>query len=378
MTASDRGGGADGVRCAPSAPFRAAAPDAASPTVSAGPPPRRTLHGLPWPTDWATLFGRPAPLLVEIGFGRGHYLIDLAARRGDANIVGIEMSNRCLDGVERDAARRGFDHLVVVHATGQSALAHLFAPASIDTLVIQFPDPWFKARHAHRRLLGPATVALIASRLAPGGTLLAATDVADYAAAIDAVLAAQRGLRNALPAGAPWSPVRFEGVATKYERFGLAAGRPCAYFRYERTAEAVPDPPVITEYAMPHVALRTATASPAAAAAAFRPRRLAAADRHVHLQAAYAGPAGLLVDAVIAEPTIEQHVAIAVHARADGAWVVSLATIGQPRATLGCHLAVALVGRWLLDTVADAVPVPGSLSLDPLARQVLDAGPERG
>lgn len=337
--------------------------------------PPLTLHGLPWPTDWAALFGRLAPLFVEIGFGRGDALIDLARRHPEANVVGIEMSNRCLAAVERDAARLGLAHLKVVHATGQSALAHLFAPASIDRLVIQFPDPWFKARHAHRRLLGEATVALIASRLAPGAALEAATDVADYAAAIDRVLSAQPALVNAVPGGAPWRSERLSGAATKYERLGLAAGRRCAYFRYLRGPLPAPELPVIAESAMPHVALRTAAPSPAAVAAAFRPRRYDDADRHIHLQAVYAGAGGLLVDTVVVEPTIAQHVAIGVHARADGAWVVSLATIGQPRATLGCHLAVALVGRWLLDAAPEAAVAAGALSLDPAARALLDAPP---
>mgnify|MGYP001494667120 CR=1 FL=1 len=348
--------------------------DAAAGVGTSAPPhaPRLTLHGLPWPTDWAALFGRQAPLFVEIGFGRGDALLDLARRHPEANVVGVEMSNRCLSAVERDAARRGLAHVKVVHATGQSALAHLFAPASIDRLVVLFPDPWFKARHAHRRLLGEATVALIASRLAPGAVLEAATDVADYAAAIDAVLSAQPALRNAAPGGVPWLAERRSGAVTKYERLGLAAGRRCAYFHYERGPLAAPDRPVIAESAMPHVALRTAAVTPAAVAAAFRPRRLAVADRHIHLQAVYAGASGLLVDTVVVEPTIAQHVAIGVHARADGAWVVSLATIGQPRATLGCHLAVALVGRWLLEAAPDAAVAAGAVSLDPAARTVLD------
>lgn len=350
--------------------------DAAGVGASAPPhAPRLTLHGLPWPTDWAALFGRRAPLFVEIGFGRGDALLDLARRHPEANVVGVEMSNRCLSAVERDAARRGLAHVKVVHATGQSALAHLFAPASIDRLVVLFPDPWFKARHAHRRLLGEATAALIASRLAPGAVLEAATDVADYAAAIDAVLSAQPALRNAAPGGAPWLAERRSGAVTKYERLGLAAGRRCAYFHYVRGPLAAPDRPVIAESAMPHVALRTAAATPAAVATAFRPRRLAVADRHIHLQAVYAGASGLLVDTVVVEPTIAQHVAIGVHARADGAWVVSLATIGQPRATLGCHLAVALVGRWLLEAAPDAAVAAGAVSLDPAARAVLDGPP---
>ncbi|MFN8423457.1 MAG: tRNA (guanosine(46)-N7)-methyltransferase TrmB [Anaerolineae bacterium] len=200
----------------------------ASPRHGDGPGAALTLRNLPWPTPWADVFGRGGELCVEIGFGRGQFLLDLARRRPEANVVGVEVSNRSLVAAEEGARKASLSNVRVVHATGQSALAHLFDEASIAAVYVHFPDPWFKTRHAHRRLLAPATVALIASRLAPGGALHAATDVAAYALEIDRALAAADGLRNA--ADARWRSERDEGVATKYETLARAAGRDCAYF----------------------------------------------------------------------------------------------------------------------------------------------------
>ncbi|MFN8423458.1 MAG: hypothetical protein U0470_08795 [Anaerolineae bacterium] len=88
----------------------------------------------------------------------------------------------------------------------------------------------------------------------------------------------------------------------------------------------------------------------------------------------YRGERSLLIDTVVIDPTIEQRIGVVVHPRADGALVVGLSPIGQPRSTLGCHLAVAVVARWLRDVVADAEVAPGAVSLDPAARSLLAEG----
>ena len=333
-----------------------------------------SIHRLPWPTPWTELFGRDGPLCVEIGFGRGAFLLDLARRRPEANVIGIEISNRSLVAVERAAALQGLHNVRAVHATGQAALAHLFAPGTVGEVHVNFPDPWFKTRHAHRRLLAPMTIARIASCLEIGGTLHCATDVAAYAVEIDRALAGEPALANALAADQRASPTRLDGAVTKYESLAIAAGRPCAYFKYARTATAAAPTPVLTELPMPHVALRSTGADPSAAATTFTSRQVRVAGCHVHPLAAYVGPTGLLIDTVVVDPTIEQHIAVAVHPRADGAWVVGLATIGQPRPTLGCHVAVAVVARWLLAVLPGAEVVAEALSLDPVARAMLAEG----
>jgi len=349
-------------------------PDRSSHGRPSGPGAALSIHRLPWPTPWTELFGRDGPLCVEIGFGRGAFLLDLARRRPEANVVGIEISNRSLVAVERAAAREGLHNVRAVHATGQAALAHLFALGTVGEVHVNFPDPWFKTRHAHRRLLAPKTVARIASCLEVGGTVHCATDVAAYAVEIDRALAGEPALANALAAGVRSSPTRLVGVVTKYEALAIAAGRPCAYFKYMRIATTTAPTPVLTERPMPHVALRSTGADPSTAATTFASRPVQAAGCHVHPLAVYVGPAGLLIDTVVVDPTIEQHIAVAVHPRADGAWVVGLATIGQPRPTLGCHVAVAVVARWLLAVLPGAEVVAEALSLDPAARAVLAEG----
>jgi tRNA (guanine-N7-)-methyltransferase len=154
---------------------------------------RRTSHNgvrLPWPTDWTALFGRNAPLFVEIGFGGGHFLVDLAKHNPDANVVGVEISHHCLHEAERKMVGLGLRNLHLIHLDAVATLAYICAPTSIDKLYINFPDPFPKTAHVQRRLLAPYSLALIASRLKPGALLTIATDVPAYAESIAADLAA--------------------------------------------------------------------------------------------------------------------------------------------------------------------------------------------
>ena len=86
-----------------------------------------------WPTDWAELFGRDQPLILEIGF------------------VGIEIANKSMEKAERKMASRGLQNVRAIHGRGETVLHHLFEPASIEQIHVNYPDPWFKSRHAGRR-----------------------------------------------------------------------------------------------------------------------------------------------------------------------------------------------------------------------------------
>src|SRR5688572_29017602 len=98
---------------------------------------------LPWPTDWQALFGADRPLILEIGFGYGAFLAYLGAQNPDANVIGVEVASKCLTAGEGLVRRQRLSNVRIIHSTAETALHHLFTPASISQVHINFPDPWF-------------------------------------------------------------------------------------------------------------------------------------------------------------------------------------------------------------------------------------------
>lgn len=134
------------------------------------------------PPDWRTVFARPEqPLEVDIGSANGEFLIARAAQAPGVNVVGLEIREPLVDVVRERIARAGLSNCAVALCHATRDLGAFFAPASVSRFFIHFPDPWFKARHKKRRLISPAFVELLASRLAPGGEVEVMTDDLDYA-----------------------------------------------------------------------------------------------------------------------------------------------------------------------------------------------------
>jgi tRNA (guanine-N7-)-methyltransferase len=146
--------------------------------------PRRDVASDAQPLDTAAWFGRTAPLVLEIGCGAGTSTVAMAQAEPDIDVIAVDVYRRglaqLLCALQRDDVR----NVRLVRGDAVDVLAQLVAPGSLTGVRVFFPDPWPKARHHKRRLLQPATVALIADRLRPGGVLHAATDHAGYAAHI--------------------------------------------------------------------------------------------------------------------------------------------------------------------------------------------------
>ena len=169
--------------------------------------------------DVETLFGRRAPLVVEIGSGRGEALVAAAAEHPEHDYLGLEVY---VPGVAQTLVtmrHHGVTNvrLAVVNAT--EALATMLAPESVRELWTWFPDPWHKKRHHKRRLVTVPFTQLIARVLEPGGTWRFATDWDDYAqAAADVLIASPHIDGGPVP--------RHEARAlTRFESKGIAAGR---------------------------------------------------------------------------------------------------------------------------------------------------------
>jgi tRNA (guanine-N7-)-methyltransferase len=139
------------------------------------------LNAVAVPLDWTELFGREAATDVEIGSGKGRFLLALAAIRPERNLLAVERAGHYHRLCCERAARRGLSNIRLLRTTAEDLLFRLLAPSSVATLFILFPDPWPKKRHHKRRLITPGSVAAMAATLRPGGRLLVKTDHAGYA-----------------------------------------------------------------------------------------------------------------------------------------------------------------------------------------------------
>ena len=176
----------------------------------------------------ASWFGREAPLVVEIGSGVGEATGLLAAARPAYDVLALEVWRPGVAASLAEVAAAGAANVRFCSVDAVWAVEHLVAPGSVAELWTFFPDPWPKARHHKRRLVNASFAALAASRLAPGGTWRLATDWADYAAQMQAVLDAEPGLTGGVTER--WA----ERPVTKFERKGVEAGRTIVDLIYTR------------------------------------------------------------------------------------------------------------------------------------------------
>jgi len=184
--------------------------------------PRFVLPFVAAPVDFARVFGRVAPLAVEIGFGMGSATAAIAAAAPHVDFVGIEVHPPGVGALLQRIDEQRLDNVRIVQHDAVEVLESMIAPASLAAIHVFFPDPWHKKRHHKRRLIQPPFVRLLSSRLAPGATLHCATDWLPYAEQMLAVLGAEPTLANAAGDGfAPRPPSR---PLTKFEQRGLDRG----------------------------------------------------------------------------------------------------------------------------------------------------------
>lgn len=180
----------------------------------------------PEPDQWPEVFGRDAPLGLEVGFGMGQATLEWAVRRADMNLVGIEVYPPGIGALLVGIEREGLANLRVLQGDAAVLLAEKFVPGTLQEVRIWFPDPWPKRRHHKRRLLQPEFAAQLASRLRPEGKLLLATDNLDYAAWMENVLGAIPSLRRIAPSG--------ERLCTRFEAKGRRLGHAITDLAFQR------------------------------------------------------------------------------------------------------------------------------------------------
>ena len=200
------------------------APEAWDPLLSA--------RGLPRPLDWGAVFGSDGPVEIEIGSGKGTFLVTAAAARPDHRFLSIEWALPYAEHVRDRVRRHGLENVRVVRGDAARFLADHVPPGSVQVLHVYFPDPWPKKRHHKRRLLKPDFVARAATALAPGGEIRFVSDHAEYFEEATAALAAEPRLEEA--------PVLADEMTdlTNYERKYRAEGRPIHRSRWVKREPA--------------------------------------------------------------------------------------------------------------------------------------------
>jgi len=187
--------------------------------------------------DWRARFGAAADRLeLEIGSGHGGFALAFARALPDRPLVAIEQRRKFADALDERARTRGHGNLVVVCGDARLAAPRLFAAGSLAAVHVHFPDPWWKRRHARRRLMDDGMGQLLLGLLAPGGLLDFRTDVEAYALEAAPRLEAV-GFEN--EAGPGRFSARPEGeIASTREKRYLATGQPVWRLRLRRPAAA--------------------------------------------------------------------------------------------------------------------------------------------
>ena len=181
------------------------------------------------------VFDREAPRVMEIGFGNGEALVALASAHPERDYLGVDVYEPGIGRVLAAVAERGLDNVRIVRGDAVDILGENLAEESLDEVLLWFPDPWPKKRHHKRRLVQPAFVRLVASRLVPGGLFHLATDWENYAEHMLAVLEAEPALANLAGPGA-FSTERGGRPTTKFERRGIGLGHRVWDLRFARRA----------------------------------------------------------------------------------------------------------------------------------------------
>jgi tRNA (guanine-N7-)-methyltransferase len=174
------------------------------------------------PLDLATTFGRDAPTVLEIGFGMGDATAQISAHLPGSNFVGCEVHPPGVGALLQRIDERGLTNLRILQHDAVEVLDHMLAPGSLAGIHVFFPDPWHKKKHNKRRLIQPAFVARLASRLAPGGYLHCATDWQPYAEQMLEVLGGEPALVNTSAEG--YAPRPDYRPLTKFEARGIRLG----------------------------------------------------------------------------------------------------------------------------------------------------------
>ncbi|HPY41872.1 MAG TPA: tRNA (guanosine(46)-N7)-methyltransferase TrmB, partial [Thiolinea sp.] len=174
--------------------------------------------------DFQAIFANQAPVILEIGFGNGESLAQMAVASPDHNFLGIEVHTPGVGHLLHLIEKHQLNNMRVMNTDAVEIIQQRIPAASLARVQIYFPDPWHKKRHNKRRIIQSDFVSLLATRLKTGGLLHLATDWQDYAESMAEVLQASQDFVSLNPNGEPFSPRPDFRPLTKFEQRGLRLG----------------------------------------------------------------------------------------------------------------------------------------------------------
>jgi tRNA (guanine-N7-)-methyltransferase len=187
------------------------------------------------PLQFASIFGRDAPVTMEIGFGNGEALAQLAARHPEEDFLGVEVHTPGVGHLMLKLAEQESSNVRILQTDAMELLRHHLPQASLHRVQLYFPDPWHKRRHHKRRIVQQAFADLIQRALSPGGVIHMATDWEDYARQMMTVFTQHSGFRNQAGKG-NFSPRPETRPMTKFEQRGQRLGHGVWDLLFERTS----------------------------------------------------------------------------------------------------------------------------------------------
>ena len=183
--------------------------------------------------DWQVVFGRKAPVVLEIGFGMGKSLVEMASKEPDKDFVGIEVHRPGVGACLADAQEQGLSNLRVFEHDAVEILADCVADESLARVQLFFPDPWHKKRHHKRRIVQEEFVQKLRAKLAIGGVFHMATDWENYAEHMLEVMSQSEGFKNQ-SATNDYVPRPDQRPLTKFEQRGHRLGHGVWDLMFER------------------------------------------------------------------------------------------------------------------------------------------------
>ena len=294
------------------------------------------------PIDGEALFGRDAPLVLEIGFGNGWFLVHLANSYPEYNILGAETSASSVHRAYRRLLRADLPSVKIFLGDAVFMSRYMIGESSLNRVYVNFPDPWPRRKHRAKRLLTSDFFRLMSSRLEPGGALELTTDHAEYFAFARDEAKKSRVFSETVSA-AP-EPM----LQTRYAQKWLRQDKPIYHAVFSSTAEVEINVPNISVETMQHALLSGELDS-----VGMMPRGVTQVNgayvvimEHLHIASTDRDAGGHVFAVHVEEQGLKQDILIEAVPRKDGIFV-GIRRFGSPMATRGVGEALRLVVEWL-------------------------------